>query len=209
MMTASMNRRLGIALTIVGLGAIPIPFIPFALDYVPLAEMEWRWSTFPHFTLVLPCTVLPPLISIGYIVRHLTGRLPAWTPAAGYLLAAVSASAFLAGLFNELEVTKPFDLFLVGLFLVAFAGAAWLVFRGATRDSPLRGLLMMQCVYVTLMVFAIATATFWGDLQIGGWLGVTAVLAYFSQIAAAVKQYRLLLVFVIPLALIGWVFSVT
>jgi len=67
----------------------------------------------------------------------------------------------------------------------------------------------MQCVYSILMVFAIAAAIFWGDLQIGAWLGAAVLFAYFGQIASAVKQYRSMLVLVIPLAVIGWIFSVT
>lgn len=202
---ATMTGRLGIVFTIAGLSAIPIPFIPFAVDYVPISDMEWHWSKFPHFTLVVPCIALPPMISIGYIAWHVAGRLPAWTPIAGYGLAAVSVTAFLAGLLNHLEVSDPFELFLISLFLFAFAGSAWLGLKGVDRDCPVRGLILMQCVYVTLMVFAIATARFWGGLQIGGWLGVTALFAYVGQIAAALKQYRLLLVIVLPLALIGWI----
>ena len=188
---ATMTGRLGIVFTIAGLSAIPIPFIPFAVDYVPISDMEWHWSKFPHFTLVVPCIALPPMISIGYIAWHVAGRLPAWTPIAGYGLAAVSVTAFLAGLLS--------------LFRFAFAGSAWLGLKGVDRDCPVRGLILMQCVYVTLMVFAIATARFWGGLQIGGWLGVTALFAYVGQIAAALKRYRLLLVIVLPLALIGWI----
>lgn len=203
-----MAGRLSTLLTIIALCAIPLPFVPFAVDYVPISDLDWRWSTFPPFTLVVPCIALPPIISIGYIVWHVTGRLPTWAPTISYGLAAVFASAFLASLLNELDVSDPFELFLISLFLFAFAGAAWLSLKGLTQHFPIGGLIFMQCVYATLMAFAIATANFWGELQIGAWLGVTALLAYLAQITTALKHYRLSLVFIVPVALIGWIFSV-
>jgi len=74
--TGIKTRQIGIALTVIGLCGVALPFMPFAVHYVPISDVEWHWSSYPHFTLVLPCIVLPPVIGLGYIVWHAGGQLP-------------------------------------------------------------------------------------------------------------------------------------
>lgn len=198
---------MSIALTLAGLCGIGLPFVPFTVGYVPISEVDWDWSESPHFTLVLPCMVLPPLISLGYVVWHVAGRLPLWVAAGGYVLAAVFAGACLTGLLGSSGASDRLVLTVIGLFLVAFASAAWISLKGVNRESPIRSLVAMQGVYATLMVFALAAAHFWGDYQTGAWLGAITLFAYLGQITLAVKKYRSVLLILIPLALIGWIVS--
>jgi len=197
-------RRSDVLLTLIGLSGIALPFLPFASDYVPMFSVEWRWPSYPNITLVLPCMVLPPLISLGYIVRLVTGRFPFWANAAGYALAAAVAAGFLAGQIKALDLPDPRGILVVGLFFVAFAVSVWLSRSAAEKRSEIPALILLQSVYVILMVFGLAIASFWGDLQIGAWLGVATLLAYLLQIALAVKQYRPVVLLAIPLALIFW-----
>ena len=147
------------------------------------------------------------MISLGYVAWHVAGRLPLWVAAGGYVLAAVFAGAILAGLLGSSGAPDRKSLTIIGLFLVAFASAAWISLNGVNRESPIRGLVAMQGVYATLMVFALAAAHFWGDYQTGAWLGAITVFAYLGQITLTVKKFRSILLILMPLALIGWIVS--
>jgi hypothetical protein len=201
------TRQIDIGLTVIGLCGLALVFTPFALDYVPILDIDWTWQATPHVTLVLPCIVLPPAITLGYVVWHVSGRLPGWATAGGFILAAVSASAFLAAFFRDLEISDPSRILFIGPFLIAFTSAAWLCTVGVNKGSAVRGLIAMQCIYATLIVFAFAMAIFWDRVQIGGWLGAVASFAYLAQVALALRRPIHILVMLVPLALIGLIFT--
>lgn len=200
-------RRIDSGLTVIGLCGVVLVFMPFALDYVPISDIDWTWWATPPVALVLPCIILPPAISLGYVVLHLAGRLPGWASAGGFILAAISAGAFLASLFRDLEVSDPSLIWAIAPFLVAFASAAWLSIKGVNGRIACRGLIAMQCVYVTLIVFAFAIAVAWGRFQIGAWFGVAATSAYLVQIALALQRSILILLMLAPLCMIGFAFT--
>ena len=201
------TRRIDIALTVIGLSGVVLVFMPFALDYVPIFDIDWDWWATPHVTLVLPCIVLPTVISLVYILRHVSGRIPGYAMVGGYFLAAISAGAFLTVLFQEIDISNESTVLVIGPLLLAFASAAWLSIRCVNVNLAFGGLIAMQCVYVTLIVFAFAMAIFWDRFQIGAWLGAVVVTAYLTQISFALRRPVLILVMIVPLALIGLVFT--
>lgn len=200
-------RLLDTALTVIGLCGVVLVFMPFAQDYVPVADIEWTWSAAPPVTLVLPCIILPTAISLGYFVVHLAGRLPRWASGTGWILAVMSAGAFLASMFRDLEASDPSLISAIAPFLGAFASAAWLSMKGVKEPGARGGLIAMQCVYVTLLVFAFAMAVTWGRFQVGAWFGVAAASAYLLQIAIALRRSLLILLMLAPLCMIWSVFT--
>jgi hypothetical protein len=201
------TRQTDIALTATSLCGVVLVFMPFALDYVPIFDLDWNWWATPHVTLVLPCIVLPPIITLGYILRLVSGRLPGWFMVGGYFLAVISAGAFLAVLFGELDISARSAILAIGAVLLAFVSGAWLSITGVNITLAVGGLIAMQCVYVTLIVFALAMAIFWDRLQIGAWLGAIALAAYLTQISLALQRPMLIFVLIVPLALIGLVYT--
>ena len=197
------TRRMDVALTVIGLSGVVLVFMPFALDYVPIRDIDWDWWATPHVALVLPCIVLPPVISLCYIQRHVSGRLPDWAVSGGYFLAAISAGAFLTALFRDFDRSDGSLILVVGPFLIAFAGVAWLSIKGTNISLAVGGLVAMQCVYATLIVFALAMAITWDRFQIGAWLGAVALLAYLAQITLVLRRPVFIAAILIPLVLSG------
>lgn len=208
------TQHIQISLTALGLSGIALLFLPFAYGEVPIGYFylyAW-WSDPPAesgaflqwffgLAFVQPCIIPPVPVGIGYAFWLITGRLPGWFTSASYLLAVLLACLFLAavsyGYLTE-DVIYLEDLILAGLLCGSMAGAVWLFIQGVSHESPVRGLVAMQSVYV-------ATAAWWlfdvyalDHFQSGAWLGAITLLTYLAQVTLAVKRFIWILAIIGP-----------
>ncbi len=186
-------KKVQIALTVIGLSGIILSFVPFAAGIAPyelifVEQYVDTWSlTFSSF-LVAPCVFLPILVSMGYVLWLITGRLPRWTMLASYVLAALFMCSSLAG-FIYIYIDESFDpnvLAMIVLFALSFTIVGWLSIRGIKQHSTAGGLVAMQGVYAIQMTFWVMVALDY--FEIGAWLAVISLLAYLAQIALALKR---------------------
>lgn len=194
-------KKAQIALTVIGLCAIVLSFVSFTGDIRPLADVLFNWGFFDElWLLAAPCIILPIPISMGYVLRLTTGRQPQWVVNTSYALAALFACTSMAAL----TLNGPYAPELMAmtlLFAAAFTSAAWFSIRRIRRDSGLRGLVAMQCVYAVPMTFWVAFARYaQDDFQSGAWLGVITLLAYLTQTALAANSRWSVLAVIVPTA---------
>ncbi len=183
-------KKVQIVLTVIGLSGIILSFVPFTYDAKPydvifggrvaLVEVQDFWL------LVAPCFFLPILVSMGYVLWLITGRLPRWTMLASYVFAALFMCSSLAGFIYIDDSFDPINLAMIVLFALSFTIVGWLSIRGIRQHSTAGGLVAMQGVYAIQMTFWVMFAL--GDFQIGAWLAVISLPAYLAQIALALKR---------------------
>jgi hypothetical protein len=196
-------RKAQIALTIIGLSGIILSFVPFSYGNVPLPDvlLDWAFSD-PLWLLAAPCIILPVPISVGYIWWLITGRFPFSARQASYVLSGWLVVSCLVALIGD----RPHDtdsILLVSLFGAAFIGAMWLSIRGIPHDSMVRGLVLMQSVYIAPMAFLVVGFGIAGDFEFGAGLGAVTLLTYLAQIAFAAKRFIWVAAVVIPVACIA------
>ena len=180
-------KKVQIALTAIGLSGIILSFVPFTSGIAPY-EVILDEPFVDLWFLVAPCVFLPILVSMGYVLWLITGRLPRWTMLAGYVLAALFMCSSLAG-FIYIYIDDSFDpnvLAMTVLFALSFTNVGWLSIRGIKQHSTAGGLVAMQGVYAIQMTFWVIIAL--DDFEIGAWLAVITLLAYLAQIAIALKR---------------------
>jgi hypothetical protein len=180
-------KKVQIALTVIGLSGIILSIVPFTSGIAPY-EFIFVELYVDTWFLVAPCVFLPILVSMGYVLWLITGRLPRWTMLASYVLAALFMCSSLAGLIY-IYIDNSFDpnvLAMIVLFALSFTIVGWLSIRGIKQHSTAGGLVAMQGVYAIQMTFWVMVAL--DDFQIGAWLAVISLLAYLAQIALALKR---------------------
>jgi hypothetical protein len=182
-------KKVQIALTVIGLSGIILSFVPFTSGIAPYEVIfDEQFFDFDLRVLVAPCVFLPILVSMGYVLWLITGRLPRWTMLASYVLAALFMCSSLAG-FIYIYIDNSFDpnvLAMIVLFALSFSIVGWLSIRGIKQHSTAGGLVAMQGVYAIQMTFWVMVAL--DDFEIGAWLAVITLLAYLAQIAIALKR---------------------
>lgn len=180
-------KKVQIALTVIGLSGIISSFVPFTAGIAPY-EVILDELFVDFWLLVAPCVFLPILVSMGYVLWLITGRLPRWTMLASYILAALFMCSSLAGLIY-IYIDNSFDpnvLAMIVLFALSFTIVGWLSIRGIKQHSTVGGLVAMQGVYAIQMTFWVMAALDY--FEIGAWLAVISLLAYLAQIALALKR---------------------
>jgi hypothetical protein len=187
-------RRLQSLLTLVGFSGIVLLFVPFAKG-IDVSD-GWEWIG----PFIIPGIVLPFLISFGYLIWILVGRLPRWANLAGYLVAIATSAAAMAAA----EWGSPFGgniesvVFSLTIFLVVPAICiSFGVVRGLTGDIPVKGLAASQSIYALYMgcyLEIVSPLTY----DIGAWLGGLTIAAYFIQIGLVVDRIKWLPVFIAP-----------
>ncbi len=182
-------KKVQIALTVIGLSGIILSFVPFASGVAP-------YEVILDGPFVAPCVFLPILVSMGYVLWLITGRLPRWTMLASYVFAALFMCSSLAG-FIYIYIDDSFDpyvLAMIVLFALSFTIVGWLSIRGIKQHSTAGGLVAMQGVYAIQMTFWVMYALevdvqYALDLlEIGAWLAVISLPAYLAQMALALKR---------------------
>lgn len=197
-------KRIQLASLLIGIAGIALPFVPFEGYTTPFTDVLLRMHiTDPVWLLAAPCILLPFPITAGYVLLSANERLPRWTVITGFAFAALFVLTTFAGLTVEGEFSLG-ALLLIFMFLLAFAGGAWLSSRKIRQDQAVGGLVAMQCVYVVPMTYWVIFAYSWNGFQNGVWLGAIASLAYLTQIALAAKRIRYILAVVVPIAGIAW-----
>jgi hypothetical protein len=189
-------QRLLSLLTLVGFSGIVLLFMPFA-EGIDVSD-GWEWIG-PS---IIPGVVLPFLISLGYLVWIIVGRLPRWANAAGYVVAIATSAAAL----SASDWSSPFGgniesvVFSLAIFLVVPAICISLgVVRGLTGDIPVKGLAASQSIYALWMVCYLEIVSPL-PYDIGAWLGGLTIAVYFVQIGLVVDRLRWLPLFVAPSA---------
>ena len=180
-------KKVQIALTVIGLSGIILSFVPFTSGVAPY-EVILDLQFVDLWLLVAPCVFLPILVSMGYVLWLITGRLPRWTMLASSVLAALFMCSSLTG-FIYIYIDNSFDpnvLAMIVLFALSFTIVGWLSIRGIKQHSTAGGLVGMQGVYAIQMTFWVMVAL--DDFEIGAWLAVISLLAYLAQIALALKR---------------------
>jgi hypothetical protein len=182
-------KKVQIALTVIGLSGIILSFVPFTSGIAPYEViLDEPFVDLGLWFLVAPCVFLPILVSMGYVLWLITGRLPRWTMLASYVLAALFMCSSLAGLIY-IYIDNSFDpnvLAMIVLFALSFTIVGWLSIRGIKQHSTAGGVVAMQGVYAIQMTFWVMVAL--DDFEIGAWLAVISLLAYLAQIALALKR---------------------
>ena len=182
-------KKAQIALTVIGLSGIILSFVPFTSGIAPYEViLDEPFVDLGLWFLVAPCVFLPILVSMGYVLWLITGRLPRWTMLASYVLAALFMCSSLTG-FIYIYIDNSFDpnvLAMIVLFALSFTIVGWLSIRGIKQHSTAGGLVAMQGVYAIQMTFWVIIAL--DDFEIGAWLAVISLLAYLAQIALALKR---------------------
>ncbi len=149
-------KKIQIALTVIGLSGIILSFVPFASGIAPYEViLDELFVDLGFWFLVAPCVFLPILVSMGYVLWLITGRLPRWTMLASYVLAALFMCSSLAG-FIYIYIDNSFDpnvLAMIVLFALSFTIVGWLSIRGIKQHSTAGGLVAMQGVYAIQMTF--------------------------------------------------------
>jgi hypothetical protein len=174
------HERSHFALSLAGLSAIALLFVPFAYDYVPIKNAFLPESFLdPTWSELWPCLLLPWLVSAGHWVRLARGSLPRAIQLALLWTAAIAILPFIAFL---VAIESPFDWTTVAAVLCfggpLFVFAAFVgIGMSGQRDS--RGLVALQGVYITQLGFWLLFAT--GNFEIGAWLGVAAYTSYLIQ----------------------------
>ena len=181
-------KKVQIALTVIGLSGIILSFVPFTSGIAPYEVILDALIDYLGFwLLVAPCVFLPILVSMGYVLWLITGRLPRWTMLASYVFAALFMCSSLAGfIYIYIDYFDPDLLALNVLFALSFTIVGWLSIRGIKQHSTAGGLVAMQGVYAIQMTFWVIVAL--DDFEIGAWLAVISLLAYLAQIALALKR---------------------
>ena len=195
-------KKAQIALTVIGLSGIVLSFVPFSFGIVPFPDflLDWAFSD-PLWLLAAPCIILPVPISVGYIWWLITGRFPFSATLASYVLSGWLVVSCLVVLIGD----RPHDtdsILLMSLFGATFIGAMWLSIRGIPHDSMVRGLVLMQGVYIAPMTFLVVGFGIADDIEFGARLGAVTSLTYLAQIALAAKRFIWVAAVVIPVACI-------
>jgi len=178
-------KKVQIALTVIGLSGIILSIVPFTFGIAPY-ELIFVELDADTWFLVAPCVFLPILVSMGYVLWLITGRLHRWTMLASYVFAALLMCSSLAGFINSDDSFDPYVLAMIVLFALSFTIVGWLSIRGIKQHSTAGGLVAMQGVYAIQMTFWVMVAL--DDFEIGAWLAVISLLAYLAQIALALKR---------------------
>ncbi len=178
-------KKVQIALTVIGLSGIILSFVPFTSGIAPY-EVILDEPFVDLWFLVAPCVFLPILVSMGYVLWLITGRLHRWTMLASYVFAALFMCSSLAGFIYIDDSFDPYVLAMIVLFALSFTIVGWLSIRGIKQHSTAGGLVAMQGVYAIQMTFWVMVAL--DDFEIGAWLAVISLLAYLVQIALALKR---------------------
>jgi hypothetical protein len=199
-------KKVQIALTVIGLSGIILSFVPFTFGVAPY-EVILEEPIGDLWLLVAPCVFLPILVSMGYVLWLITGRLPRWTMLASYVFAALFMCSSLAGLIYLINDSfDPTVLAMIVLFALSFTIVGWLSIRGIKQHSTAGGLVAMQGVYAIQMTFWVMFAL--DDFEIGAWLAVISLLAYLAQIAWALKRPWWVMAVAVSMAGIALLFTV-
>jgi len=209
------RKKVQIALTVLGLSGVILPFVPFIDDLKPFSDVLLSFD-FPDalWLLAVPCIVLPLPISLAYVQWLVTGRLPRWASLAAYVLSALFVTSSLAGLTIAIreQGDTDFSLSLLSMiYVAAFAGAAWCSFRSTRPDSTDRGLVLIQSVYVAPMTYFVVDFGISDGIEyfeVGAQLGAVTILAYLVQLAFAARRPRSLFAILVPVAAIAILVSV-
>ncbi len=181
-------KKVQIALTVIGLSGIILSFVPFTSGVAPYdVILNALIDDLDFWLLVAPCVFLPILVSMGYVLWLITGRLPRWTMLASYVFAALFMCSSLAGFIYIDDSFDPYVLAMIVLFALSFTIVGWLSIRGIKQHFTAGGLVAMQGVYAIQMTYWVLVALDY-DFQIGAWLAVISLPAYLAQIALALKR---------------------
>ena len=168
-------------MTVIGACGMAPVFLPFAYGVVPVTDVLLDFSLEPLWFWALPAILLPFPISIGYLL-WLSGRIPRWGGAAGWIFWGLGPACLVTGLFLDFPGTSG----LVVLVPVAacYAGGAWLARMPDPGSGPPGSFLAMQSAYLANM--GIFVGEFIDEGDIGVWLAGVTIVVYLFQIALAI-----------------------
>lgn len=207
--------RVQAAVTVLGLSAVALIFLPFIDGEVPVEHFLDGLDDLVMLALLGPCVVLPFAISAGYLRWLLTGGLSRWESAVGYALAMIVVVLFsflaLQALWESALHLR--DLPFPASLALGLGAGTWFVIQNLRHETPptLTALVTMQLAYLP---FALGWLTaigpfgapiagdYWADVDIGGWLAVLAVLVYTAQAVLLVRRQPRWWLRVLPIGLV-------
>ena len=190
-------RRLMIVLTVIGACGIALVFLPFAYGVVPVTDVLLDFELESLWFWALPAILLPFPITIGYLL-WLSGRMPSWGSAAGWILWGLGPVCLLMGLMLDFPGTSGLVVLLPAA--ACYAGGAWLARTSGVGSGPPGSFLAMQSAYLANV--GIFVGEFIDEGDIGVWLAGITIVAYLLQFALAIgpRWGRLAIAWLPPVA---------